>query len=93
MPEIAEVALTAQILDKYTKGKYIKNIEFKSGRYQKKPPANFENIRISFPLKIISVNSKGKFLWIELGEDTVDWYIWNTFGLTGMWSFVETEYV
>lgn len=37
----------------------------------------------------------GKFMWFELVDPQnkdIKWYIWNTFGLTGMWSLSETKY-
>jgi formamidopyrimidine-DNA glycosylase len=95
MPEIAEIALTAEILEKYLKNKMLLSFDFISGRYSKKHPIGYEEFVGVLPLKIKKINSRGKFLWFELYNpaDKKDiWYIWNTFGLTGMWSLFEPQY-
>lgn len=92
MPEIGEVALTAEILEKYFKGKKLKKFEFVSGRYIKKLPEGYTDFVKALPLKVVNVNSRGKFLWFTLIGNNQTWYIWNTFGLTGMWSIKEPEY-
>ncbi len=96
MPEIAEVALTAEILEKYLLGKTITAFDFIGGRYSKKAPVGFDDFIADLPLKVTKIDSRGKFLWFELSKPKnkkIKWYIWNTFGLTGMWSFVEPDYV
>lgn len=96
MPEIAEVALTAEILEKHLKGKILVSFDFISGRYQKNVPKGYKKFINALPLKIKNIDSRGKFLWFELhhpeNNDNV-WFIWNTFGLTGMWSFHEPKHV
>lgn len=93
MPEVCEVALTAEILSKHLKGKEIINIEFVSGRYgpNRTKPVNFLSFKKKLPMKITRVDSKGKFLWFELENDTDQWTIWNTLGLTGMWSVSKVD--
>lgn len=95
MPEIAEVALTAEILEKYLKNKILLSFDFISGRYTKKSPPGYIEFLNDLPLKVKMINSRGKFLWFELfkpSDKNKKWYIWNTFGLTGMWSLVEPKY-
>ncbi len=96
MPEIAEVALTAQILQKYLKNKMLESLEFVSGRYTKKDPIGYKKFNIQLPLKLTKVDSRGKFMWFKfIDPENADnvWYLWNTFGLTGMWSINdEPEY-
>lgn len=94
MPEIAEIALTAEILEKYFKNKTLASFDFVSGRYTKKDPDGYQDFLSALPLKVTKVDSRGKFLWFELTNKTKDqtWYIWNTFGLTGMWSLFEPKY-
>lgn len=97
MPEIAEIALTSEILDAHCKGKKITKFEFVSGRYHTKQPASFDEFSADLPLQIVSVNAKGKFMWFELStgkpsEASESWYIYNTFGLTGIWSFTEVAH-
>lgn len=97
MPEIAEVALTSEILKKYLKNKTLFAFDFISGRYTKREPIGFQEFIDALPLKIKDINSRGKFMWFELynpkdnNED--HWYIWNTFGLTGMWSLTEPKHL
>ncbi|MEM3062064.1 MAG: DNA-formamidopyrimidine glycosylase family protein [Nitrososphaerota archaeon] len=103
MPEVAEVTLTAEILSKHFKNKVLTSFKFISGRFFKKKPLGYNKFVKSLPLKIIDINSKGKFLWFELSVSEKSkqnnsfskenrWYIFNTFGLTGMWSLFEPEY-
>lgn len=96
MPEIAEVALTAEILNHELKNKLLLAFDFTSGRYTKNDPDGFSDFVEALPLKIKSVNSRGKFMWFELydpkNKKNDHWYIWNTFGLTGMWSMFEPRY-
>lgn len=93
MPEVAEVALTAEILTKYLRGKRLITFDFVQGRYSKKNPVGFEDFDKALPLTVKKVDSKGKFLWFELYDPKTNdkWYIWNTFGLTGMWSLTQPE--
>lgn len=96
MPEIAEIALTSEILEKYLKNKMLESFDFVSGRYSKRIPEGYNDFINSLPLKVKKINSRGKFLWFELvnpKNKNEKWYIWNTFGLTGMWSFFEPKYV
>ena len=52
MPEIAEVALTAEILQKYLKNEILISFNIISGRYTKKDPFGYENFVNQLPLKI-----------------------------------------
>src|SRR5271154_3010928 len=95
MPEVCEVALTAEILLKYLKNKILISLDFVSGRYARNIPTGFEDFNKALPLKVVDINSKGKFLWfdlVELHDKKSHWYIWNTLGLTGMWSFFQPKY-
>lgn len=89
MPEIAEVALTAEILNKKLRGKHLTEMKFVGGRYQREKPEGYRRLVRSLPMKIKSVQSQGKFLWFHLKNDDTEWYIWNTFGLTGGWTFAD----
>jgi formamidopyrimidine-DNA glycosylase len=86
MPEVSEVALTTDILNKYLKGKKLIAIKIDSGRYAKKPPEGLSDFKKKLPLKLVKVDSIGKFIWFEFKTGKSSWYIWNTLGLTGMWS-------
>ena len=41
-----------------------------------------------FPLKVINIDSHGKFMWFQFENDR---YLLNTFGLSGMWGFEKTK--
>lgn len=95
MPEIAEVALTAEILNDNLKGKKLIAMDFVDGRYARKNPNGFDGFMDNLPLIVDKVDSRGKFLWFELHDPLNKkniWYIWNTFGLYGMWSFFDPKY-
>lgn len=93
MPEVPEIALTADFLKKNLIGKKLLSVEFVSGRYTKKLPVGYIDFVKNLPIKLKDVDSQGKFLWFTLFNHEDDkWFIWNTFGLTGMWSFNKTEY-
>lgn len=94
MPEIAEVALTAEILNNKFKRQKLNNVEFLSGKYLTKNPVGYTDFIADLPLTIRKVDSKGKFMWFELVSKRrkIRWYIFSTFGLTGMWSFNKTKY-
>ena len=95
MPEVAEIALTAEILLKYLKNKMLTSFDFIAGRFSKKSPPGFDDFVTALPLQIKNIDTKGKFLWFDLVDPknkSKHWYIFNTFGLTGMWSLFEPNY-
>jgi len=85
MPEICEVVLTSQALKDKILNKKIIKINILHGRYLKKifPGYNL----ITYPLKIIDIDTKGKFMWFQLNTENKTTYLLNTFGLSGGWSF------
>lgn len=88
MPEVSEVALTAEIINKKYKNLKLKKIKIMNGRYSRKNPDGFEVFVDSLPLRLKKVNSKGKFMWFEfIDKNNNEYFIFNTFGLDGMWSF------
>ena len=91
MPEVCEIVMTSHYLTKKLKGRYITNAKVISGRYLHKKIQGFEMINDNVPLKIKSINTKGKFLWFELynenKKNTI--YLMNTFGMTGSWNFTK----
>lgn len=95
MPEVCEVALTTQIIKKRLKNKILTNIEFTEGRWADTNPKGYKQFVKALPLKLINVDSKGKFIWFDFinpDDSNEHWYMWNTLGLTGMWSFFEPQY-
>lgn len=92
MPEICEVVLTSQYLITKLKNRYITGINIVAGKYTHQPLQGEELIGKHKPLKIIKIDSKGKFMWFELKDpQQKDIYIMNNFGLTGQWSFHEDK--
>lgn len=95
LPEGPEVKTITDQLDAALKGLSLESVEVLSGRYQRhKPPVGLN--KLQFPLEIVSVSCKGKFIYIsvrdvkgELPEYTT---IWNTLGMTGYWSKERDEH-
>jgi formamidopyrimidine-DNA glycosylase len=93
MPENAEITLMVDAIRDIMSGKRLKSIEVLGGRYMKDGQpvlANLEEISLQLPLKIVSINVKGKFSWIILEDD---WYISLTFGMSGGIYYEPTEAV
>lgn len=93
MPEGAEVKRIAYQLNDLISKKEISDIQIISGRYKThSPPKGFSKIS-SFlsPIKIESVNCKGKFIWFSFANDS-EISIWNTLGMTGSWSKAKTDH-
>lgn len=87
MPEVCEVALSAQILDETITGLILEKFTFLKGRYLNINPFGYTDLIKLLPLKVKSVNSRGKFLYFDLSKI----YIWNTFGMTGEWSLIKPK--
>lgn len=68
--------------------KHLKSIEILGGRYMKIGITNLQELTQVLPLKIISINVKGKFCWIELDQN---WFISITFGMSGGIYYEPTE--
>jgi formamidopyrimidine-DNA glycosylase len=80
MPEGPEVRKIVRFLNRKLSGRELLSINAVSGRYSRKEIEGLSKLK--FPIKILSVNCKGKFIWFEL-ENGVS--IWNTLGLSGWW--------
>ena len=87
MPEVIEVREYTDFCNKYIKNKELLNIKILNGRYKKHGPFNgFKQLLKTLPLKIVKIENKGKFMYIQLNkEDPI--YIGITLGLTGGWFF------
>lgn len=57
-----------------------------SGRYKEKLPEGLIDIQKDLPLRVESVDVKGKFMWWTLIGRDVTWYMWSTYGMSGQWS-------
>ena len=95
MPEGIEIRKFADILHGNLEGHMITKINILKGRYTKKPFDGFQELEKALPIRVQSVNTKGKFTYIELqsgngngngnGNNKVFW-LFNTLGLTGGWT-------
>lgn len=87
MPEGPELRHSRDRLRDLLIGKSITRLfTSQSGRYKEKPPLNFSEIIVDLPLRIVSIDVKGKFMWWTLKNSTKTWYMWCTYGMSGQWS-------
>lgn len=84
MPEGPEATVIRNGLNQILKGQYLHNLDFnyKGARYSKKAPVGYAEFEKLLPLKIKSVESKGKFIYFVFDND---WYMYNTLGMSGGW--------
>lgn len=84
MPEGPEVKILVDNLNYLIKNKNLENIIFTGGRYKThKKPDNYNSLIELLPTKIISINCKGKFIYILLQNN---YSIWITLGMTGFFT-------
>lgn len=57
-----------------------------TGRYKSKQPDGMSEIIKDLPLRITSIDTKGKFMWWTLSGKNKVWYMWCTYGMSGQWS-------
>lgn len=104
MPEGAEVRIIADQLKKKLVGRTLYYTQVIGGRYQKpilsrtllegyeatkKTLPGWKDASLAFPIKILDIASKGKFIYWTLEKE---WYLWNTLGMTGEWSLEQTKH-
>lgn len=95
MPEGPEVSWTALYLNHRLQGKKIKSINVNSGRYSKKGKSmsGLKDVQNVLPLKVISVNNKGKFIWMGFEDKNGDkQYMMNKLLMSGSWDFEEHDH-
>ena len=90
MPEGPEVRKTVDWLQKF-KGKTLKSVGIISGRYGKKQEIPGWD-RFDFPVLLKDIDCKGKFIYFTLADSLSDYYIFNTLGMSGMWSNVHSKH-
>ena len=82
MPEGPEVKKVVDFLQRF-EGKTLDSIEILSGRYDRHGPFDgFKNLNVRLPLKILSVNCQGKFIYFYFSDDSS---LWCTLGMSGAW--------
>ena len=85
MPEVIEVRTYADFIRDKLENKTIQDIEIQNGRYKRKGPfEHYKELRKELPLKIKAVESKGKFMYIQLSNGM---FLGFTLGLSGGWFF------
>jgi len=86
MPEGPECLAMAHGQNDFWRGKILTEIKVHSGRYKKKPE-EIERIQKELPLIVLSVKSKGKFVyWILRDEGFHLFYLFQTMGMSGLWN-------
>lgn len=89
MPEAVEVRKFADIVSTNVLGHTITKITILKGRYTKKPFEGYNDLIKALPLKIESINTKGKFTYTKLVSQRKEkkvFYLFNTLGLSGGWT-------
>jgi DNA-formamidopyrimidine glycosylase len=90
MPELPEVKIMTDEIERKFKGTILKNIKIESGKYDKhNTPIGYNEILKMLPLKIKEIGTKGKLIWIELESEN---YVWITLGLTGELMLEDDKY-
>lgn len=86
MPEGPEIIITSQFLTTKIKKRKIDEIKIL------KKNVKGDNLIENTPITINSIDSKGKFMWFDLTDKNgKKFYMLNTFGLTGRWTFNEEK--
>ena len=75
MPEGPIIKAITEVLDRLFANKKITEIEVLGGRYKRNGLPELTSLQKDLPLKVLSVQSKGKFIYYTLSKG---WYIWNT---------------
>jgi DNA-formamidopyrimidine glycosylase len=84
MPEGPEVTIIRENLNNYLEGFYLIEFTiFPTSRYINKTPDNLLSIKKSLPLKLESVNSKGKLIYWRFEKNFT---LLNTLGMSGIWT-------
>jgi formamidopyrimidine-DNA glycosylase len=95
MPEVVEIRHYADFIQKKIKKQIIKNIQILNGRYKKHSPfSGYSIIKKNYPLKVLNVNTKGKFLYITIVSTKTPekkYYLLTTLGLTGGWVWYDSR--
>lgn len=86
MPEIVEIKLLTDVLNKFIQGKYIRwHIEKKNPKAAKKYAAFWEKVQ-GKKFKVIRIHQKGKLIIFDLELNGKPAYIFNELRLTGHWT-------
>ena len=92
MPEGPEVTITSQYLLSKLRNKIIYRMEIISGKYLNNKKLEGKKLFNDKKFIVKNVDSKGKLLWFKLQDDGNNIiYMISHFGLTGEWSFYQSN--
>lgn len=93
MPEGPELKHSRDVLRRTILNQEITRLEtLEEGRYQSAEPSNLSLAHRDLPLRVDSVDTKGKFMWWTLKSQTSTWFMWVTYGMSGQWSKVRAKH-
>lgn len=94
MPEGPEVRHSRDVLASLLVGRWITSFELsETSRYGSTRPNGYDSFKGSLPARIVSIDTKGKFMWWTLEtRDGTSWYMWCTYGMTAQWSIARTQH-
>lgn len=83
MPEGPETEAIVQFIDNQFVGKELTSVKIMKGRYiNHGVPANFKEFNSALPLKLESIDKKGKVIFFHFSND---WVMISRLGMTGWW--------
>ncbi len=86
MPEVIEVRKYTDFIKKHLENSVLLDINILKGRYKTHGPwAHYDRLKASLPAQLIDVDSKGKFMYMQL---SVGLWIAVTLGLSGGWFYL-----
>lgn len=89
MPEGPEVKIIVDNLKTLLINDSLAAVDILGGRYIDNQPEYYQEFISLLPLKIESVNCKGKFIWFQFEKD---WSMWCTLGMAGSWKHNATKH-
>lgn len=89
MPEVIEVRKYTDFIKKHLDRSVLLDINILKGRYKTHGPwAHFDRLKASLPAQLINVDSKGKFMYMQL---SIGLWIAVTLGLSGGWFYLPAK--
>ncbi len=85
MPEVSEVRLTTEYLNKELDNKIITDWTFIGGQYEHEIPEGFQEFYDSLPLLVSHVGCKGKLIYMYCFNEFKQFYIIHSMRMTGCW--------
>ncbi len=86
MPEVIEVRKYTDFIKKHLENSVLLDINILKGRYKTHGPwAHFDRLKASLPAQLINIDSKGKFMYMQL---SVGLWLAVTLGLSGGWFYL-----